>query len=63
MTTKWGKVVTRNYTETGEFVRPLVGDRTDRRGEIVYRHNWGGVDVRFEDGLILTYANDDVEPA
>jgi len=57
----WGKVITREYIETGEFVKALVGIKKDSVGEIVYHHNWGGVDVKFEDEVIVTYANDDIE--
>jgi hypothetical protein len=41
--------------------KALIGPKNLRIGEIVKYWNWGGVDLQFDDGEVITYANDDVE--
>ena len=48
---------------TGEFRKALIGSAKGKIGAVVKHWNWGGVDLEFDDGYIITYANDDVESA
>jgi hypothetical protein len=48
---------------SGKFYRALVGPKLGRVGEAVTFHNWGGVSLRFGDGVVATYADSDVVEA
>lgn len=61
MTSKWGAMNILNRERTGRFYRALIGPCKGQIGEAVYFHNWGGLDLQFDDDSIAAFANDDVE--
>jgi len=57
---KWGTPIQIDRKPTGVFCKALVGQCKEKIGEIVYYHRWGDIDLRFDDGNIVTFANDNV---
>jgi len=52
----WGKVVKIARKHTGKYFRTETGEL----GEAVHWHNWGGVDLLFQDGTIATCSAGDL---
>jgi len=48
---------------TGEFRKAIIGTEKGKIGAVVKHWDWGGVDLEFDEGYIVTYANGDVEEA
>lgn len=61
MSDKWPKAVRIERKPTGRFYFAKIGPYRGITGKEVNQWGWGGIDLQFDDGQVVTFAMGDVE--